>query len=127
MFYKRSTPGETFTRTETAEVKYNRNTFEVKVDVQQYDVEHLKVSQVENRLVISGKHETRADGHGFVSREFTREFLLPENVDAENMTSKLTEDGFLVIEAKMKGAEESTERVIEIQKEGTNKEGGKTD
>lgn len=50
----------------------------MKVDVQQYEVEHLKVSQLENKLVISAKHEARADDHGFVSREFTREFLLHE-------------------------------------------------
>ncbi|XP_071088156.1 alpha-crystallin B chain-like [Haliotis cracherodii] len=125
MFNNHSTPGQAITRTESAEVKYDKNRFEVKVDVQQYDVEHLKVSQLENRLVISGKHEARADDHGFVSREFTREFLLPENVDTESMTSRLTEDGFLLIEAKMKGAEGSTERVIEIQKGGTNNEGEK--
>lgn len=106
------------TRTESAEVKYDTKVFEVKVDVQQYEPEHLKVSLVDNRLVISGKHETKADEHGFISREFSREFLIPENVDAETISSRLTDDGYLVIEAKIKGATEAQERVIEIQKDG---------
>ena len=34
-------------------------------------------------LAISGKHEERNDEHGFVSRQFSRRFLIPKDVDAK--------------------------------------------
>jgi len=50
----------------------------VTLDVQKFDAAELKVKLSENRLVVSGKHEQRADEHGYVSREFRREFDVPE-------------------------------------------------
>ena len=48
------------------------------LDVQKFDAAELEVKLSENRLVVSGKHEQRADEHGYVSREFRREFDVPE-------------------------------------------------
>ncbi|CAL1300255.1 unnamed protein product [Larinioides sclopetarius] len=50
-------------------------------------------------MVIHGKHEEKADEHGFVSREFTRRYLLPEGVKPDNVKSKLSSNGILTIVA----------------------------
>jgi crystallin alpha B len=51
---------------------------EVKLDVSVYSPAELNVTISEDRLVIKGKHEQKADNHGYVAREFTREFVMPE-------------------------------------------------
>lgn len=33
---------------------------------------------VENALVIEGKHEERMDEHGYIARQFTRKYFMPE-------------------------------------------------
>lgn len=48
------------------------------MDVSMYKPEELKVTIADDRLVIHGKHEQKADDHGYVSREFTRQFIIPE-------------------------------------------------
>ena len=61
-------------------MNYDSRQFQVKVDVDEFDPEDLNVKVTGNRLVISGRHESKPDQHGFVSREFTREFVIPEVV-----------------------------------------------
>lgn len=60
------------------QVKYDKNGFEVKLDVQNFTPSELEVKLAGNRLTVSGKHEQRADVHGYVAREFHREFEIPE-------------------------------------------------
>ncbi|KAK6172974.1 hypothetical protein SNE40_016519 [Patella caerulea] len=96
-------------------VKCTKTEYEVMVDVRHYDPEHIKINVTNDKLVISGRHEHKADNHGHVSREFTRQLTLPENVDTESMTSGLTNEGILYVRAKLKGsAEEGKEREIKI-------------
>jgi len=47
---------------------------EVKLDVSVYAPEELNITVSEDRLVIKGKHEQKADNHGYVAREF----VIPE-------------------------------------------------
>ena len=60
------------------QVKLEKGNMEIKIDVQQYAPEEVQVKVIDNRLVISGKHEQKADEHGYISRQFTREFSIPE-------------------------------------------------
>ncbi|XP_038829563.1 heat shock protein beta-1-like [Salvelinus namaycush] len=48
----------------------------------------------------SGKHEERRDEHGYVPRHFTRKILLP-GVDFEKVTSSLSAEGVLSVEAPL--------------------------
>ncbi|KAF8789198.1 Protein lethal(2)essential for life like protein [Argiope bruennichi] len=70
-------------------------------------------------IVIHGKHEEKTDEHGFVSREFTRRYLLPEGTDPETVKSSLSQNGVLTIEAPKKAIEPppSNERVVPITME----------
>ena len=52
--------------------------FKVMVDVSHFTPEEISVKTSDNRLVITGKHEEKQDEHGFIKREFTRQYLLPK-------------------------------------------------
>lgn len=89
--------------------------FKVNLDVQQFHPEHLSVKVVDNSVVIEGKHEERQDEHGFISRQFTRRYVLPENVDPASVVSSLSSDGVLSITAPKKTSPlPNNERVVPI-------------
>jgi hypothetical protein len=44
-------------------------------------------------LMITGKHEEKADEHGFVSRHFTRRYALPKDVDVKELHCDLSNKG----------------------------------
>lgn len=46
-----------------------------------------------------GKHEEKQDEHGFVSRHFTRKYLLPPNYKPDAVQSTLSSDGILTVTA----------------------------
>lgn len=103
-------------RSEAAELKFDDKAFSLKMNVKDFEQEHVKVKINNNRLVISAKHEN-PDGNGCVSREITREFLIPENIDIESMKAVVTEEGLLLVNGRVKGVTEELEKVIEIQRE----------
>lgn len=69
------------------------------LDVQQFKPEELKVKVVEDYIVVEGKHDERSDQHGFISRQFTRRYKIPENVDKAALVSNLSSDGVLTLKA----------------------------
>jgi len=75
---------------------------QVNLDVQQFKPEEIAVKVVDNSIVVEGKHEERKDDHGFVSRSFTRRYVLPENIDSATIQSSLSSDGVLQISAAPK-------------------------
>ncbi|KAK3927044.1 Alpha-crystallin B chain [Frankliniella fusca] len=78
----------------------------INVDVQQFRPEELSVQVLKDQrcVVVEGKHEERADEHGYVRRQFTRRYMLPDYVDPETISSKLTSDGVLQVFAPRKEA-----------------------
>ncbi|XP_052075858.1 alpha-crystallin A chain-like [Mytilus californianus] len=107
---------EAFAKSEVAEVKYDSKKLEINLDVSMYSPEELNVTIAEDRMIIKGKHEQKEDNYGFITREFTREFVVPENIDADRITSTLSEEGMLMIQGRARGAEEANERVVNIEK-----------
>lgn len=90
------------------------------MDVQQFKPEEINVKVIGNNVIVEGKHEEQKDEHGWISRQFTRKYLVPEQCDIEKLTSSLSTDGVLVINAPRKDLplEEKKERVIEIKHTG---------
>ena len=77
-----------------SEVSLRDNTFNVNLNVDGFKPEALKVSVDGKTLTVTGKHEEKSeDGHRFSSRQFTRSYRLPENVQQEQMKSFLAADG----------------------------------
>ncbi|KAL1138687.1 hypothetical protein AAG570_008749 [Ranatra chinensis] len=95
-------------------IKYDPKGFKVSLDVQQFKPEELNVKVVDDYLVVEAKHEERSDEHGFVSRQFTRRYKLPKDIDSKALTSKLSSDGVLQLEAPKKTPSHSNTREIPI-------------
>ncbi|KAJ8025789.1 Heat shock protein 26 [Holothuria leucospilota] len=77
----------------------------------------ISVKVTGKSLKIEGKHEETGDDGHFSCRQFTRSFYLPDDVDIENLTSTLSKEGVLSVEAprlQLK-EKESEERNIPIQ------------
>lgn len=95
-------------------IKSDKNGLQINLDVQQFKPEELKVSVADGYIVINGNHEERSDEHGFVSRQFTRRYKIPDNVDEAALASSLSSDGVLTLKAPPKALPESKLRDIPI-------------
>ncbi|KFM61320.1 Protein lethal(2)essential for life, partial [Stegodyphus mimosarum] len=99
-----------------ADSKSDPSKFQVMLNVKHFRPDEIDVKTVDNFVVIHGKHEEHADEHGFVSREFTRRYQLPDDVEPDTITSSLSQDGVLTIQAPRKALEPppKNERVVPI-------------
>jgi len=82
----------------TIKHKEDDNKVEVHLDTSGYKPDELKV-QVEGGIVrVEGKHEEKSEaGAVMVSRQFVKEYALPESSKPEGVESSLSKDGVLVI------------------------------
>ncbi|XP_040908311.1 heat shock protein beta-1 [Toxotes jaculatrix] len=101
-----------------SEIKQTQDNWKVSLDVNHFSPEELVVKTKDGVVEITGKHEERKDEHGFVSRSFTRKYTLPSTADIEKVTSALSPDGVLTIEAPLnRPAIESSETTIPVSVE----------
>lgn len=94
------------------------NSFQVRLDVGHFAPEEITVKTVDDTVVVTACHEERVDEHGLISRQFTRRYVLPEGAESDQVTSTLTPDGVLVIEAPRKRPEPilaENERLIPVK------------
>lgn len=98
----------------TSEVSLNDHKYQVFLDVCHFLPDELTVRTVDNLLEVVGQHPQRADRHGFISREFTRTYILPLDVDPLLMRATLSHDGILSIVAPRTGKEVKA-RIIEVK------------
>ncbi|NWQ83183.1 HSPB2 protein, partial [Columbina picui] len=98
----------------TSEINLNEHKFQVFLDVCHFLPDELSVRTVDNLLEVMGQHPQKADRHGFVSREFTRTYILPLDVDPLLVRATLSHDGILSIVAPRTGKEVKA-RVNEVK------------
>ncbi|CAF4920926.1 unnamed protein product [Pieris macdunnoughi] len=108
-------------------INLTKEKFEVILDVQQFAPEDITVKACNNSVVVEGKHEEKQDEHGFVSRQFTRRYILPTGYDVADVVSSLSSDGVLTITAPKRAPLNSGERIIPITKTGPAKEAPRTE
>ncbi|CAN9501597.1 unnamed protein product [Ophioblennius macclurei] len=98
-----------------SEIKQTQENWKVSLDVNHFSPEELVVKTKDGVVEITGKHEERKDEHGFVSRTFTRKYTLPPSANVEKVTSSLSPEGVLTVEAPMiKPALEYSETSIPV-------------
>ncbi|TNN65031.1 Heat shock protein beta-1 [Liparis tanakae] len=98
-----------------SEIKQTQDSWKVSLDVNHFSPEELVVKTKDGVVEITGKHEDRKDEHGFVSRSFTRKYTLPSSTNVEKVTSSLSPEGVLTVEAPMiRPAIESSETTIPV-------------
>ncbi|XP_068274455.1 heat shock protein beta-2 [Nyctibius grandis] len=98
----------------TSEISLNEHKFQVFLDVCHFLPDELTVRTVDNLLEVTGQHPQKADRHGFISREFTRTYILPLDVDPLLVRATLSHDGILSIVAPRTGREVKA-RVNEVK------------
>lgn len=104
-------------------VMEKENEFEIDLSLPGFDKENIALEIVENVLKISAKQELNKEeedsNHHFLRREFSsssfeRYFILPDNIDTENIVAK-QENGVLTIALpKRDNAPEDTTKKITI-------------
>uniref|UniRef100_H2Y8F5 SHSP domain-containing protein n=1 Tax=Ciona savignyi TaxID=51511 RepID=H2Y8F5_CIOSA len=82
-----------------SQVTTDDTTFKVTLDVKHFTAEEITVKTVNGAIEVHGKHHEKEDDHGVISRDFTRRYTIPPNVDPLTVTSSLSPDGVLTIEA----------------------------
>jgi len=71
---------------------------EISIDTAGYKPDELKVSAGKGVISVEGRHEEKSeDGYVMVSRQFSKTYSLPQNANAEDVVSNLSQDGILVI------------------------------
>jgi HSP20 family molecular chaperone IbpA len=70
--------------------------------VSNFRPEELKVTVIENQVVIEGRHDEKSDNFGQVERFFTRKYNIPESVKPEDVISELSRDGILTVQTHKK-------------------------
>uniref|UniRef100_A0A8B9F3P2 Alpha-crystallin B chain n=1 Tax=Amazona collaria TaxID=241587 RepID=A0A8B9F3P2_9PSIT len=101
---------------EGKEMRLEKDKFSVNLDVKHFSPEELKVKVQGDMIEIHGKHEERQDEHGFIAREFSRKYRIPDDVDPLTITSSLSLDGVLTVSAPRKPSD-APERTIPITRE----------
>ncbi|CDW57549.1 Putative heat shock protein [Trichuris trichiura] len=79
-------------------------TLRLRFDVSQYKPEEVNVKTVDNRLLVHAKHEEKSQQRS-VFREYNQEFMLPRGTDPELITSTLSVDGILTVQAPLPAIE----------------------
>ncbi|KAB5522655.1 hypothetical protein PHYPO_G00161970 [Pangasianodon hypophthalmus] len=98
--------------------------YRVLLDVCQFTPDELSVRTVDNLLEVTGRHTQKMDQHGFVSREFTRTYILPIGVDPLLLQVSISHDGIMCIQAPRKV--QDLEPKINELKIKVDKKGGKS-
>lgn len=90
--------------------------FQVSLDVRHFAPNEVTVKIVDNSIVVEAKHEERSDDEqeSYVSRHFTRRYILPENYNINDVVSTLSSDGILTVKAPLKPIEDEAKNVREI-------------
>merc|ERR1719429_582401 len=88
-----------------------KDKMEVTLDTSGYKPDELKVEIKGGELCVEGKHEERSQsGEVMVSRQFSRRFVMPQNVKKEDIVSNLSQDGVMVITMPKEQRIEEVER-----------------
>lgn len=94
--------------------------FKVSLDVQHFEPHEISVKVVDNCILVEAKHEERSEGDkSYVSRQFSRRYVLPEDYNIKDVVSTLSADGILTVKAPPKYLDDKNARKIEIQQTGT--------
>nr|QGZ00457.1 heat shock protein 19.5 [Glyphodes pyloalis] len=99
-------------------IKSDKDKFQVNLDVQHFAPEEISVKTADGFVVIEGKHEEKKDDHGYISRQFTRRYALPEGCNPETVESRLSSDGVLTVVAPRAAAVLKNERAVPISQTG---------
>ncbi|XP_069597842.1 heat shock protein beta-6 [Ranitomeya imitator] len=115
-YYLRS-PSVPPTEARLSEVTLDKDQFSVLLDVKHFSPEELTVKVVGDYVEVHARHEERQDEHGFISREFHRRYKVPATVNPAAISSALSAEGLLSIQAPVTDSSKTEERSIPIARQ----------
>lgn len=71
--------------------------FKVRFDVSEFKPDEIQVKIQDNKVIVYAKHEERSNNQS-VSREYSRQVDIPQNVDQEKLQCVLSRDGILTVD-----------------------------
>jgi HSP20 family molecular chaperone IbpA len=86
-----------------ARVKNLPEFWEVGVEVPYFRPDEIEVKAHEGHVIVHCQHAVRSDEHGDISREITRTYKLPGDVNSSTLKSHLSKHGILYISAEKNG------------------------
>lgn len=116
-YYRPWWHNQTISKEFRSTIENEKGNYKITLNVQHFRPHEINVKATANEIIVEGKHEERADTHGFVTREFKRRYPLPNHCSSENVTSSLSADGVLTIIAE-KTASQLTEKIVPIKMDG---------
>ncbi|XP_065127542.1 heat shock protein, alpha-crystallin-related, b15 [Paramisgurnus dabryanus] len=81
-----------------------QQSWKICLNVHPYSSEEISIKTKEGYLEITGNCEERQENNRLISRSFTRKYKLPPDLDLKQMSSMLSPDGILSIEAPLTGS-----------------------
>ncbi|KAJ8735899.1 hypothetical protein PYW07_007519 [Mythimna separata] len=99
-------------------IKTDRAKFQINLDVLHFAPEDISVRAADGFVIIEARHGEKRDEHGWVSRQFTRRYALPEGCNINAVQSRLSSDGVLTITAPLERSQTLNERIVPIMQTG---------
>ena len=96
--------------------KQDDGKFQVKLDLRGFKAEDIKVQLRGHEIIVTGKHKSEDQGFYF-SRDYSHRVLLPDDADLGSVTSRLSKEGLLIVEASREPALLPKERNVEVSME----------
>ena len=96
--------------------KRRTKNFSVKLNFSGYKPDEIKVQLRGQELTVTGKQRSKEGGLQW-SRDFHRRILLPDDVGLSSVSSRLSKEGFLTIEAPRDRAVLPSERSLDVAME----------
>ncbi|KOB78327.1 19.8 kDa small heat shock protein [Operophtera brumata] len=79
-----------------------KDKYEVSINVKDFTPEEIQVNTSDGLLIVEAKHDEKKDDFGYISRHFVRKYHLPEGCIHEEVQSRLSPEGVLVVTAPRK-------------------------
>ncbi|CAG5130611.1 unnamed protein product [Candidula unifasciata] len=92
--------------------------FHICMDLVCFKPEEVKITSNNKQICVSAKHEKKQGKHGYVSRQMTRMFSLPLDVDPKAVTSTMNNNGVMLIRAGKKAVEAPKEVPFPVEYKG---------
>ena len=96
--------------------KTDDDKFVVTLNLRGFKPEEIKVQLRGHELTVTGKHRAEEDG-SYLSRDYSRRVLLPDDAELSSVTSRLSKEGLLTIEVARDPALLPSERNVELSME----------
>lgn len=73
--------------------------YEICLQMRDFKPDEISVKTSDGTIIVEAKHDERRDDYGLTSRHFVRKYRLPDGCKLENVKSRLTPEGMLIITA----------------------------